>query len=151
MDLPMPPSAPRVPPLARWREIVWPLFWPVFLWNLRGFVRLLERQMDRAGADSVMVYDITWWGAIRVHWMQRPAPPPWDAALTRSAARMAAALAAPAAGAENTPAPGAARARWRQAGQLASNATRLPRPVATGRRASLCLGAFAEPAHLNRA
>ncbi|MEM1105475.1 MAG: hypothetical protein AAGH87_03720 [Pseudomonadota bacterium] len=148
MDLPMPPSAPRVPPLALWREIVWPLFWPVFLWNLRGFVRLLEAQMDRVGADSVMAYDITWWGAIRVHWMQRPAPPPWDAALTGPAARIAAALAAPASAGADAMRPALAQSAPAPCAPAVCAPARGRRRRKT-RWTNLACGAFAEPAHLN--
>ncbi|MEO0786195.1 MAG: hypothetical protein AAFY10_10885, partial [Pseudomonadota bacterium] len=66
------------PHLLRWREIVHPLFWPVFFWNLRRFVVVLGRLRAEQGDHGQIAYEITWWGAIRIHWTYAEAQPEWD-------------------------------------------------------------------------
>ena len=69
------------PHLLRWREIVHPLFWSVFFWNLRRFVGVLGRLRAEQGDMGQIAYEITWWGAIRIHWTYPEAEAAWDEAL----------------------------------------------------------------------
>ncbi|MEM1150480.1 MAG: hypothetical protein AAGI03_07960 [Pseudomonadota bacterium] len=74
-------------PISRWREIVHPLFWPVFFWNLRRFAATLQKKIA-AGGNGLISYEITWWGGIRIHVMIDPDPPAWDAPLDDCARRV---------------------------------------------------------------
>ncbi|MEL6753303.1 MAG: hypothetical protein AAFO57_04700 [Pseudomonadota bacterium] len=76
------------PHLLRWREIVHPLFWPVFFWNLRRFVVVLGRLRAEQGDNGQIAYEITWWGAIRIHWTYPEAEAEWDAHLGACAKRI---------------------------------------------------------------
>ncbi|MEL6956228.1 MAG: hypothetical protein AAFO88_06265 [Pseudomonadota bacterium] len=76
------------PHLLRWREIVHPLFWPVFFWNLRRFVVVLGRLRAEQGDMGQIAYEITWWGAIRIHWTYPEAEAAWDAELGACARRI---------------------------------------------------------------
>ena len=53
-------------PLARWKEIVHPIFWPVFFWNLRGFLRLVQHLREVHPNEGQIAYAVTWWGGIHV-------------------------------------------------------------------------------------
>ena len=81
--------------LQRWREIVHPLFWPVFLWNLRGFVTRLEALMEAHGTQARLVWAISWWGWIHIEVVypaDAPAPKPdWATTLSACTARVRAA------------------------------------------------------------
>ncbi|MEM1151741.1 MAG: hypothetical protein AAGI03_14515 [Pseudomonadota bacterium] len=74
-------------PISRWREIVHPLFWPVFFWNLRRFAATLQKKIA-AGGNGLISYEITWWGSIRIHVRIDPDPPSWDAPLEACARRV---------------------------------------------------------------
>ncbi|MEO0786514.1 MAG: hypothetical protein AAFY10_12525 [Pseudomonadota bacterium] len=76
------------PHLLRWREIVHPLFWPVFFWNLRRFVVVLARLRAEQGDNGQIAYEITWWGAIRIHWTYPEPVGEWDAELGACARRI---------------------------------------------------------------
>ncbi|MEM1151366.1 MAG: hypothetical protein AAGI03_12540 [Pseudomonadota bacterium] len=80
---------PRRPssPISLWREIVHPLFWPVFFWNLRRFAATLQKKIA-AGGNGLISYEITWWGGIRIHVMIDPDPPAWDWELQSCARRV---------------------------------------------------------------
>ncbi|MEM1150853.1 MAG: hypothetical protein AAGI03_09870 [Pseudomonadota bacterium] len=80
---------PRRPssPISLWREIVHPLFWPVFFWNLRRFAATLQKRIA-AGGSGLISYEITWWGGIRIHVMIDPDPPAWDTPLEACARRV---------------------------------------------------------------
>ena len=67
-------------PIQRWREIVHPLFWPVFFCNLRKFARFMHARIEARG-NGLVGYDITWWGAIRIFELIDPDAPAWDAGL----------------------------------------------------------------------
>ncbi|MEM9738992.1 MAG: hypothetical protein AAF829_03920 [Pseudomonadota bacterium] len=77
-----------VPLLMRWREIVHPLFWPVFFWNLRRFVRVLDGLRERQGDYGQLSYGITWWGAIQIRWVIPETAPDWDETLGPMARRI---------------------------------------------------------------
>ncbi|MEM1150831.1 MAG: hypothetical protein AAGI03_09760 [Pseudomonadota bacterium] len=74
-------------PISRWREIVHPFFWPVFVWNLRRFAVTLQKKIA-AGGNGLISYEITWWGGTRIHVMIDPDPPSWDAPLEDCARRV---------------------------------------------------------------
>jgi len=74
-------------PLSRWREIVHPIFWPVFFWNLRQFAKFLRLRIE-AGGNGLISYDVTWWGGIRIFEMYNPDAPAWDAKLEGCAKRV---------------------------------------------------------------
>ena len=76
------------PHLLRWREIVHPLFWPVFFWNLRRFVVVLGKLRAEQGDNGQIAYEITWWGAIRINWTYPEAEAEWDADLGACARRI---------------------------------------------------------------
>ncbi|MEO0786654.1 MAG: hypothetical protein AAFY10_13235, partial [Pseudomonadota bacterium] len=76
------------PHLLRWREIVHPLFWPVFFWNLRRFVVVLGRLRAEQGDNGQIAYEITWWGAIRIHWTYAEPETEWDDCLEGCAKRI---------------------------------------------------------------
>jgi len=67
-------------PLSRWREIVHPIFWPVFFWNLRRFAGFLRLRIE-AGGNGLIRYDVTWWGGIRIYELFDPDAPTWDSGL----------------------------------------------------------------------
>jgi len=78
-------------PLSRWREIVHPIFWPVFFWNLRGFLRLVRRLREDHPQDGQIAYAVTWWGGIHVEWVFANDAAPaegWDAPLERCTLRV---------------------------------------------------------------
>ncbi|MEM1104813.1 MAG: hypothetical protein AAGH87_00365 [Pseudomonadota bacterium] len=135
------------PTLGNWRQVVWPLFWPVFFWNLRGFLRLIQGQMARARRKGVFVYEVTWYGAIHIHWMQPATPARWNTALEGCARRAQRIL-----GRDGAPEAIAADG-------LAQCARALPRPGGWAAqlkrarfarlRARLALGAFPGPAHID--
>ncbi|MEM9740917.1 MAG: hypothetical protein AAF829_13760, partial [Pseudomonadota bacterium] len=75
-------------PLLHWREIVYPLFWPVFFWNLRRFVRFMRLRIEAGGGEGLISYEVTWWGAIRIDRVVDPDGPAWDAALAPRARRV---------------------------------------------------------------
>jgi len=56
-------------PLSCWKEIVHPIFWPVFFWNLRGFLRLIQHLREDHPQDGQIAYAVTWWGGIHVEWV----------------------------------------------------------------------------------
>ncbi len=56
-------------PLSRWKEIVHPIFWPVFFWNLRGFLRLVQHLREVHANEGQIAYAVTWWGGIHVEWV----------------------------------------------------------------------------------
>jgi len=71
-------------PLSRWREIVHPIFWPVFFWNLRGFLRLVQNLREDHPQDGQIAYAVTWWGGIHVEWVYPNDTAPaegWDSEL----------------------------------------------------------------------
>ncbi|MEM6947640.1 MAG: hypothetical protein AAF486_06080 [Pseudomonadota bacterium] len=76
------------PTLENWRAVVWPLFWPVFFWNLRIFLRLIQEQKAAVGRKGVFIYEVTWYGVIKIHWMQPPTPERWDDAVAGCARRI---------------------------------------------------------------
>ena len=76
-----------VSPLARWRSIVHPIFWPVFFWNLRRFAKFLRLRIE-AGGNGLISYDVTWWGGIRIYELFDPDTPAWDAPLQGCAKRV---------------------------------------------------------------
>ncbi|MEL6661611.1 MAG: hypothetical protein AAFR33_01315 [Pseudomonadota bacterium] len=76
------------PHLLLWREIVHPLFWPVFFWNLRRFVVVLGRLRAEQGDMGQIAYEITWWGAIRIHWTYAEPGAEWDDCLEGCAKRV---------------------------------------------------------------
>ncbi|MEM1106842.1 MAG: hypothetical protein AAGH87_10665 [Pseudomonadota bacterium] len=131
------------PTLENWRAVVWPLFWPVFFWNLRIFLRLIQEQKAAVGPKGVFIYEVTWYGVIRIHWMQPPTPARWDDAL-KSCARRVGRLLGRGAG-DQTFATEAlvAQAKAALAGVLAN-----PR-AATGRRARINYSAFPGPGRLD--
>ena len=149
------------PHLLRWREIVHPLFWPVFFWNLRRFVVVLGRLRAEQGDNGQIAYEITWWGAIRIHWTYPEAEAEWDAELGACARRIHLATldvfnpylstCVPLSLAEGE-GPGV-RDLFRLRSVLASGTAALtldPSPAGgRGRRAGLALGVFPEPGHLN--
>ena len=67
-------------PLSRWKEIVHPIFWPLFFWNLRRFARFLRQRIE-TGGNGLIDYEVTWWGGIRIYEMYNPDAPAWDAGL----------------------------------------------------------------------
>ncbi len=78
-------------PLARWREIVHPIFWPLFFWNLRGFLRLVRRLREDHPQDGQIAYAVTWWGGIHVEWVFANDVAPaesWNAPLERCTHRI---------------------------------------------------------------
>ncbi|MEM1105230.1 MAG: hypothetical protein AAGH87_02485 [Pseudomonadota bacterium] len=144
MTAPAPPLGRQVAPtLENWRAVVWPLFWPVFFWNLRIFLRLIQEQKAAVGPKGVFIYEVTWYGVIKIHWMQPPAAPCWDDALAVCARRMGRVL-----GRE-------ALEQWFGTQALVAQAKAalagvLPNlRVTKSRRAELALGAFPGPAHLD--
>jgi len=74
-------------PLARWREIVHPIFWPVFFWNLRKFAIFLRLRTEASG-NGLISYDVTWWGGIRIYEIHDPDTPAWNAGLDDCATRV---------------------------------------------------------------
>ncbi|MEO0786536.1 MAG: hypothetical protein AAFY10_12635, partial [Pseudomonadota bacterium] len=74
--------------LRDWKQIVHPLFWPVFFWNLRRFVVVVGRLRAEQGDMGQIAYEITWWGAIRIHWTYPEAEAEWDEALGACAKRI---------------------------------------------------------------
>ena len=71
-------------PLSRWRGIVHPIFWPVFFWNLRGFLRLIQNLREDHPQDGQIAYAVTWWGGIHVEWVHPNDAAPaavWDSEL----------------------------------------------------------------------
>ncbi|MEM1105448.1 MAG: hypothetical protein AAGH87_03585 [Pseudomonadota bacterium] len=131
------------PTLENWRAVVWPLFWPVFFWNLRVFLRLMQEQKAAVGRKGVFIYEVTWYGVIRIHWMQPPATPRWDDALSRCARRMGRVLGCEAGDHAFDVEALVAQAKAALAGVLLN-----PR-AAQSRRAELASGAFPRPAHLD--
>jgi len=78
-------------PLSRWREIVHPIFWPVFFWNLRGFLRLIQNLREDHPQDGQIAYAVTWWGGIHVEWVYPNDAAPaesWDTPLERCTRRI---------------------------------------------------------------
>ncbi|MEM1106910.1 MAG: hypothetical protein AAGH87_11025 [Pseudomonadota bacterium] len=131
------------PTLENWRALVWPLFWPVFFWNLRIFLRLMQEQKAAVGPKGVFIYEVTWYGVIRIHWMQPPTPELWDDALEGCAKRVGWALGRGAADQAFDVEALVAQAKAALAGVLPN-----PRAATCG-RARLALGAFPGPAHLD--
>ncbi|MEO0817515.1 MAG: hypothetical protein AAFX86_09445 [Pseudomonadota bacterium] len=68
--------------ILRWREIVHPLFWPVFFWNLWKFAHFLRLRIEASG-NGLISFQVTWWGAIRIYEVIDPDAPTWDAGLER--------------------------------------------------------------------
>ena len=78
-------------PLSRWREIVHPIFWPVFFWNLRGFQRLVQHLREVHPNEGQIAYAVTWWGGIHVEWVYPNDAAPaesWDSELKSCARRI---------------------------------------------------------------
>ncbi|MEM1106111.1 MAG: hypothetical protein AAGH87_06950 [Pseudomonadota bacterium] len=131
------------PTLENWRAVVWPLFWPVFFWNLRVFLRLIQEHKAAVGPKGVFIYEVTWYGVIRIHWMQPPTVERWDDALGRCARRVGRVLGREAGDHALDVEALVARAKTATAGLLAN-----PR-AAQSRRAELASGAFPGLAHLD--
>ncbi|MEM1105518.1 MAG: hypothetical protein AAGH87_03935 [Pseudomonadota bacterium] len=131
------------PTLENWRAVVWPLFWPVFFWNLRVFLRLMQEQKAAVGPKGVFIYEVTWYGVIRIHWMQPPTPARWEDALAGCARRVRRALSEVGRDRMFDVEALVAQAKAALAGVPAN-----PR-AATGRRAGLALGAFPGPGRLD--
>ncbi|MEM1105816.1 MAG: hypothetical protein AAGH87_05450 [Pseudomonadota bacterium] len=144
MDKSAPPLGRQIAPtLENWRAVVWPLFWPVFFWNLRIFLRLMQEQNAAVGPKGVFIYEVTWYGVIRIHWMQPPTAERWDDVLAGGARRMHRVLGRNARDRAVDLKPLVAKAQAEPAGVL-------PNPSATQRRrARLALGAFPGPGHLD--
>ncbi|MEM1106646.1 MAG: hypothetical protein AAGH87_09675 [Pseudomonadota bacterium] len=141
-------QAPRIgrqiaPTLENWRAVVWPLFWPVFFWNLRVFLRLMQEQSAAVGPRGVFIYEVTWYGVIRIHWMQPPTPARWDDTLDGCARRIHRVLGRGACEQAFDVEALVAQAKTAMAGVLLN-----PR-AATGRRVRLALGAFPGPSRLD--
>ncbi|MEM1150094.1 MAG: hypothetical protein AAGI03_06000, partial [Pseudomonadota bacterium] len=68
-------------PITRWREIVHPLFWPVFFWNLRAFIRTIRALRAQHGDAGELVYGVSWWGGIHIEQIYPEPEAPWDAEL----------------------------------------------------------------------
>ena len=151
------------PHLLRWREIVHPLFWPVFFWNLRRFVVVLGKLRAEQGDNGQIAYEITWWGAIRIHWTYPEPEVEWDADLGAYARRIHLATldvfnpyltphAADPSASWGPSLNGATLRRWLRAALNGPAHTvssprdgYLPSQVSAG----LLVGAFPEPGHLN--
>ena len=151
------------PHLLRWREIVHPLFWPVFFWNLRRFVVVLGKLRAEQGDYGQIAYEITWWGAIRIHWTYPEPEAEWGAELGVCAHRIHLATldvfnpyltphaADPSAG-WGPSLNGDALRRWlRSALNGPAHAASSPRTgyLPSQVSAELGAGAFPEPGHLN--
>ncbi|MEN0079235.1 MAG: hypothetical protein AAF753_09010 [Pseudomonadota bacterium] len=135
------------PTLENWRAVVWPLFWPVFFWNLRIFLRLMQDQKAAVGPRGVFIYEVTWYGVIRIHWMQPPTPARWDDRLDGCAKRVRRALSE--VGRDWTFDVEALVAQAK-AGLASAMAGLPPNPrAAIGRRAPLAMGAFPGPGRLD--
>ncbi|MEL6566891.1 MAG: hypothetical protein AAFQ22_00630 [Pseudomonadota bacterium] len=147
-------------PILRWREIVHPLFWPVFFWNLRRFARKLQANIAAKG-NGLIDYEITWWGGIRIWRTINPDAPGWDVALEGCSQRVHLATLdvgnpflsnrPPLCLLEET-----SEVTESGLSRLTAHTVRALHAVtldlsAAGkrRRARLALGCFAEPAHLN--
>ncbi|MEO0786941.1 MAG: hypothetical protein AAFY10_14690 [Pseudomonadota bacterium] len=151
------------PHFLRWREIVHPLFWPVFFWNLRRFVVVLGKLRAEQGDNGQIAYEITWWGAIRIHWTYPEPEVEWDADLGAYARRIHLATldvfnpyltphAADPSASWGPSLNGATLRRWLRAALNGPAHTvssprdgYLPSQVSAG----LLVGAFPEPGHLN--
>ncbi|MEN0079127.1 MAG: hypothetical protein AAF753_08440 [Pseudomonadota bacterium] len=131
------------PKLENWRAVVWPLFWPVFFWNLRIFLRLIQERKAAVGPKGVFIYEVTWYGVIKIHWMQPPTPARWDDDLGGCARRVGRVLRRDAGDRAFNVEALVAQAKAVMAGLLAN-----PR-AATGRRARLASGASPGPARLD--
>ncbi|MEL6569393.1 MAG: hypothetical protein AAFQ22_13320 [Pseudomonadota bacterium] len=148
--------------ILRWREIVHPLFWPVFFWNLRKFARFLRLRIEASG-NGLISFQVTWWGAIRIYGVIDPDAPKWDAGLEVGAQRVY--LATLDIGNPFLSRRVPLSLKWvsetrRLRGSDLSQRIALSIEVlraatfgvshaGRGRRALLALGCFAEPAHLN--
>ncbi|MEM1104909.1 MAG: hypothetical protein AAGH87_00855 [Pseudomonadota bacterium] len=131
------------PTLENWRAVVWPLFWPVFFWNLRIFLRLIQEQKAAVGPKGVFIYEVTWYGVIRVHWMQPPAAERWDDALAVCARRVGCVL-----GGDDLDRACTAEALVAQAKAALVGVPANP-SATQSRRARLALGAFPGPGRLD--
>ena len=163
-----PRARAKLPPMTRptslrWQQVVHPLFWPVFFWNLRRFVVVLARLRAEQGDNGQIAYEITWWGAIRIHWTYPEAAPEWDPDLGECSRRIHLAtlvvfnpyltpLAADPSEGWGPSLNGAALRRWLRSALLTDlcqasspRAGYLPSQVF----AELWAGAFPEPGHLN--
>ncbi|MEO0817719.1 MAG: hypothetical protein AAFX86_10495 [Pseudomonadota bacterium] len=142
-------------PIARWREIVHPFFWPVFFWNLRRFAAMLTRRLEQNDGQGFISYEITWWGGIRVWRTIDPDGPSWDAELEGCSRRVH--IATLDVGNPHLSS-GAVFTLQENKANVLSSLTALaistpfvpcPSLAEGGRRTALVLGCFAEPAHLN--
>jgi len=155
-------------PLSRWREIVHPIFWPVFFWNLRGFLRWVQRLREDHPQDGQIAYAVTWWGGIHVEWVFANDVAPaesWDAPLERCTQRIRLATLEvfnPYLTRLPLPAGGGPRGRGsglylRLAGSIEAPLPLTPDPSPMGEgdafgwrySTALAFGAFPEPGHLN--
>ncbi|MEM6947351.1 MAG: hypothetical protein AAF486_04605 [Pseudomonadota bacterium] len=144
MDKSAPPLGRQAAPtLENWRAVVWPLFWPVFFWNLRVFLRLIQEQKAAVGPKGVFIYEVTWYGVIKIHWIQPPTAERWDGGLTGCARRMRRVLGLDAREHASATEALVARAKAAMAGLLANPC------AAAGRRARITYSAFPGPGRLD--
>jgi len=157
-------------PLSRWREIVHPIFWPVFFWNLRGFLRLVQRLREDHPQDGQIAYAVTWWGGIHVEWVFANDVAPaegWDAPLERCTLRVHLATLdvfnpyltarAPLSHLGEGPGVRGTALSLRPAGSIEAPLPLTPDPSPAGEGdafggchgVALAFGAFPEPGHLN--
>ena len=50
-----------------------PMFWPILYWNVRWFLPLLMDMLEKGEED--MIYEVTWYGHIRILSVFRIKPP----------------------------------------------------------------------------